>query len=276
MNADVVAAAEQAGAEGLDVLPALERAEPDAFLDRDIHMTPKGHRAVAIAIAAYLKTPRAARPKGGLPAGRSYPPTEPYNSELAVAESEPAGCSTTKIREWISVLCNKKSGEQAAKGVRVEQGGPDVMAGAVPGSATLIAPLLPGQPIHAVFAWSDHTRDLDARIENGVSIVTFSKKKPPRDDIPGPTNDAEAFCKCEKWCMNSRAVPNADCARTYAQDCGRMLQCASGSPFHPPKCEGLSAVAGATSRCRPLCGPDLPACPGATTCTEWQGGRVCM
>jgi hypothetical protein len=51
---DLVASAEGIGAAALDATPALAAAEPGAFLDGDIHMTPKGHRALAEAIAAKL------------------------------------------------------------------------------------------------------------------------------------------------------------------------------------------------------------------------------
>jgi hypothetical protein len=58
---DVVASAEALGAAGLDATPALAAAEPGAFLDGDIHMTPRGHRALAEAIAGKLREPAAAR-----------------------------------------------------------------------------------------------------------------------------------------------------------------------------------------------------------------------
>jgi hypothetical protein len=58
---DLVASAEALGAEALDATPALAAAEPGAFLDGDIHMTPKGHRALAAAIAAKLRQVEAAR-----------------------------------------------------------------------------------------------------------------------------------------------------------------------------------------------------------------------
>jgi hypothetical protein len=51
---DLMASAERLGASALDATPALASAEPGAFLDGDIHMTPKGHRALAEAIAAKL------------------------------------------------------------------------------------------------------------------------------------------------------------------------------------------------------------------------------
>jgi hypothetical protein len=58
---DVVASAEALGAEALDATPALAAAEPGAFLDGDIHMTPKGQRALGAAVAAKLREAEAGR-----------------------------------------------------------------------------------------------------------------------------------------------------------------------------------------------------------------------
>jgi len=71
---DVVAAAQVAGAEGFDATPALAAAEPGAFLAGDIHMTPKGHKALGDAIAKALRGPKLDLPGGVLPAGRAAPP----------------------------------------------------------------------------------------------------------------------------------------------------------------------------------------------------------
>ena len=48
---DLLVAAERLGAEVLDLAPALASAQPGAFLDGDLHLTPKGHVAVAEALA---------------------------------------------------------------------------------------------------------------------------------------------------------------------------------------------------------------------------------
>ena len=56
LNTDTAAAAVAAGAEGFDAFDTLAAAEPGAFLDGDIHMTAKGHRALAAALVAVLAT----------------------------------------------------------------------------------------------------------------------------------------------------------------------------------------------------------------------------
>jgi hypothetical protein len=52
---DLVSSAQALGALGLDATPALAAAEPGAFLDGDIHLTPRGQRALAAAIAGALR-----------------------------------------------------------------------------------------------------------------------------------------------------------------------------------------------------------------------------
>jgi len=54
LNQDILTAAGDAGASGLDALPALAGAEPGAFLHGDLHMTAKGHQALADALYAHL------------------------------------------------------------------------------------------------------------------------------------------------------------------------------------------------------------------------------
>jgi len=51
LNHDVVVAALRAGATAVDPVEALREASPGAFLDGDLHMTPRGHLAVAGALA---------------------------------------------------------------------------------------------------------------------------------------------------------------------------------------------------------------------------------
>lgn len=52
---DLVTSVEAIGALGLDATPALAQAEPGAFLGGDNHLSPRGHRALAEAIAGKLK-----------------------------------------------------------------------------------------------------------------------------------------------------------------------------------------------------------------------------
>ena len=67
LTEDLLIAAKALQIEAIDARPALAAAEPGAFLNGDLHMSPKGHRAVAEALAEALRgpaTPReSARPR---------------------------------------------------------------------------------------------------------------------------------------------------------------------------------------------------------------------
>lgn len=286
---DVVVAARAAGAEGLDALPALSEAEPGAFLDGDIHMTPKGHRALGEAIARALRAPRFKPPGEGIPGSRSWPPRPSEwapNTEIAVTESDPAGCETKLVREWLGIFCRNKGG---ARGVTVTSGS-EVMAGIVPGEAVLIAPLVSGLDIRATFAFEGGSRELTVHVpadvqSNGTSSsvqnarIAFSKPMPPVTAGP-PLPEAAPFCAClastsdGKPCSRATAPPDVDCARTYGTDCDKLLSCASGDPAFAPRCAPGFANAGAALRCHALCAPEAPCAKGS--CVDWQGGRVCM
>ncbi len=54
---DIVHAGEALGVTVIDLTPALVAAEPGAFLLRDLHMSPKGHAAVAVALQTNLDKP---------------------------------------------------------------------------------------------------------------------------------------------------------------------------------------------------------------------------
>ncbi len=273
LNADVVVAADAIGADGFDALPALAAAEPGAFLDGDLHMTPKGHRALGEAIAKAITTPKLATPDDGLPlpANRSRPPLRSEwipEAEIAVVESDPAGCETKQIREWVGIFCRNKGG---ARGVKVDRG-IDVLAGALPGEAQLIAPVIAGQDLHAVFAFDGASREFTIK---DAKIVGFSKAQPARADLVVPVD--AAYLKCAKDDISKRTAPaDADCTRTYVDDCKRMLACAAGEPDAPPSCAAGAAHAGAAGRCRLLCSPAVACGAGNGSCTPWAGGDVCM
>jgi hypothetical protein len=277
---DIVASARSIGADGLDATKALAAAEPGAFLDGDIHMTPKGHRALAEAIAKALSTPRLEPPRAGVPAGRSAPPKQEEwapTTEIAVRESDPAGCETKQLREWLGIFCRAKGG---AKGVTVAKG-TEVMAGTVPGGSVLIAPILRGQDIQATFFFDGATREFTVDVPDDPrgAVIGFSKPAaaaPP----PPPAAETGAFCTCfaskfpRQACSKANMVADADCARTYANDCSKLLACSSGDPAAAPTCASGSAPAGGAGRCHALCSAEVPCAKGK--CVESGGGHVCM
>ena len=55
LHEDLLETARELGARAVDLTAALGAAQPGAFLDRDLHMTPKGHAAVAEAGDAQVR-----------------------------------------------------------------------------------------------------------------------------------------------------------------------------------------------------------------------------
>ena len=104
---DLVESVREAGGIALDASAALAAAEPGAFLPTDIHLTPKGHDAVARALLRAMResTPSATAPRLALEPGRSrVPPPEAWDAlggEAAVTGS--GGCPITKKKPGVAV-----------------------------------------------------------------------------------------------------------------------------------------------------------------------------
>jgi hypothetical protein len=287
--ADVLDDALALGATPVDVMGALRAAEPGAFLDGDIHLTPRGQRALAARLAAALAAPPPLpRPRKGTPAGRSRPPG-PHawerEREANVRGSTAAECETHLLREWLRVDCKKrKASSPAPLGARVIEGGhgeASVTAG--PDELTLLAPIVEGDRFVAELSWANRTQRLVAVFPRGARFPEATFQAPDGDKAPRPQPpplDLEPLCGCLKahdaalTCPGQVLAPSADCARTYAGACDKIIACSEGDPEAPPACPEGSASAGMTPRCYPLCGPEAPCAAG--TCTEWQGGRLCM
>ncbi|MGH1340356.1 MAG: alginate O-acetyltransferase AlgX-related protein [Nannocystales bacterium] len=164
--ADLTASARAEGARALDATAALRDASPGAFLNGDIHMTAKGHAALASALANTLASPPSlVLPAPGLPEGRSYPPSAEYwlaSDEIRVTGSSNAGCSTQIRGDWLRVRCaRRRVGDEAATGVSVTSGGgPEVMTLVTRDGVSLTTPLTQGTPLVARFDWETRSREL--------------------------------------------------------------------------------------------------------------------
>ncbi|MCP4501845.1 MAG: hypothetical protein GY822_17945 [Deltaproteobacteria bacterium] len=106
---DLKASATQLGARSLNATQALRDVEPGAFLNGDIHMTPKGHQALADALARVLdeETPLR-KPKTGFTAdGKLIPHYREWEQkrEVVVKGSTAAGCSTKVLSGWYQMIC---------------------------------------------------------------------------------------------------------------------------------------------------------------------------
>ncbi len=117
---DIVALSRDLGVSALDPKSALAQAEPGAFLRGDLHMTAKGHAALANALLVTLREPPPTQEEPlALPAGRTRAPTEEeWQKGLHVAfrspplfdktyYQPPLDCAIHTVREWVRFVCKK-------------------------------------------------------------------------------------------------------------------------------------------------------------------------
>lgn len=271
---DIVLRAEAVGARGLDPTAALRAAEPGAFLDGDLHLTPKGHRALAEAIHAALNTPAKPKSELTLPEGRSWPPTEDEwraVDEVNVKGSTAANCETRQVREWFRMTCRDRERdfeealgqpvtdtkrELAIATIEVVQGGHgDVLYTGRYGELTVTLPVLDGDTVKVAVEWENHSRELTLEHPTGGApsrafAAPVEKKKPtPR---PGFVNLDERRAKC----------PRNVCAIDWS------------NPLRQVTCENGERPSGAWRRCARPC-DTADAC-GKGTCHPWPTGSYCQ
>lgn len=284
LMADLLHAAEALGVTALDATPALREAGEAAFLPREFHLTPAGHKALANAIAGAIDARPPLPEPQGLPPGRSpFPRLNewPYG-EIAIAGSTAAGCETKRIREYFSIRCAPKSGSKPLGGQLIKGGQGDAVLGLRGEVLTLIAPVVPGEELIADLSWSDRTQRLVIRWPAGdiVFDAFFEPKRPP---VPPPAAEPgdSAACACHREvnpaassCERFLGDASAACAATYKGQCKDILACSFGDPLAIPACPEGQISSGALGRCRPLCSSEVPCATGS--CLSFGGGGVCV
>lgn len=297
---DIASIARSMGVRAVDPTQPLADAEPGAFLQADLHLSPKGHEVVAEKVAAALAQPPPQVRVPGLPKGRSrLPRLDDWRAskQLLVSGSDNAGCHTWLYQEWMLVRCYQK-GSDAHKATGrydpyihggglgpkpmgaqvVEGGGGETTAFLHDGVLTFVAPIARGKRLVADLHWEDHRRRLTVNWPDDQPVadeITIRK----HDGAAKPTALPEApkLCACHKretgasHCRELMGLPDEDCSRTHGEDCRALLGCAAGDPLYPPTCEEGEVNALARERCYPTCSD---ACEGE--CVEWQGVSVCV
>lgn len=259
---ELVALGDELGVSVVDATPALRAAEPGAFLVHDIHMTPKGHAAVAAELARALAAPppvaRASRAVSPMP----LPAQWRAAPEIVVAGSTAARCETKVIREWLRVFCLPAEpydldGAPRAIAITSDHShGAHVMV--MPRSAALTVALKPGDSLVADFTWGrggqqrlDVTWPADGKRPRASFTVV---KKDPRPDayrygrVEFATDLARAMCRCwaEVYEPNDRGDGDyPECAGIYGalddgclayrDACPAMVACALRDPASPPR-----------------------------------------
>ncbi|MBK9756473.1 MAG: hypothetical protein IPO88_23845 [Nannocystis sp.] len=310
---DLIADARALGLRSLDAVASLRAAEPDAFLDHDIHMTAKGHAALAEALAAALLAPVQTPmqgPRPGLPAGRSFVPTGAEWAtapEVVVKGSSALGCSTQIEREWLRIQCARRKPSDRLDGVAVLEGAtPATMAMHSDDALSLVTPMTIGQPITARFAWKRNVRELQIRWPagpDGKPQFTGAFVEPPpqqRADAAPPAHPLAApiagLCDCHRQLHNERVCADPDndyydgcplaCGKLWGDPrlaaaciaafskCEERLACAQNDPLFTITCPEGQVHAFASNACFPVCDPQHPCATGA--CTPWNEGSVCV
>jgi hypothetical protein len=273
---DLARASEESGVSALDASAALAAAEPGAFLAHDLHMTAKGHDAVARALAAKLAEPPPTFPTGALPEGRTRlpAPTAWERAAGVLTGAKAAGCSVSRSWEWWRINCYGYAHPNATpRGVTVVEGGQgDTMTFTTTNAMVLVARGT-DQKLTVDFAWSDAVWRLDM----GPKANGFTRQPAPPDGATGPSALEKKILACFKGnppkARDLQLGADPDCARTYGDDCERLIECAQASPASPPDCPLGSVNAGGLGRCHPLCGPGKPCAHGR--CQAWPGTHVC-
>ncbi|HEX6765112.1 MAG TPA: hypothetical protein VF103_06530, partial [Polyangiaceae bacterium] len=285
---DILGVASDLGVRALDATGALRAAEPGAFLDRDLHMTPKGHLAVAKALAKTLAEPAPLRYDAKLPLGRSWLPTDEefdQQKELTVRGSSAAHCATNKVREWLRVRCTRAAPTRPKPtGARILRGGHgDALVSLDDDVLTLLVPILPGDTLEAELFWTGESRKLllewpEKELPIWRDAEHLSKPTSTSEAPPAMPEVAATLCACDRKrtgkssCDALTASPEPACAKTFGTDCEKLLACATGSQLERPSCAPGEVNAGALGRCRPLC--DAKPC-AAGTCVAEHGVKVC-
>lgn len=283
---DMLASARALGMRTLDALPALRAASPGAFLDADIHMTPKGHGALANAIAEALRKPAPSpEPRPGLPAGRTYPFValqDWFDAEHVLVErADEAGCDVRSQDEWLAVICQVF--EESAHphiDARVLSGGHgEVVMRRSTAIMQLRAPVLPGETLRARVEWEESARELEVvRAADGSWRGNFGPAVPGKPSGARLTRDAP-HCVCDYNSTCEVFVPERpECHLPRAgaptdDPCGAFYDCFFGARAAWRPCPPGRTHGDASGRCLPLCDAKRQCASGV--CEDWQGVDVC-
>lgn len=313
---DLVADAHALGLRALDATASLRAAQPGAFLDHDIHMTARGHAALARALADTLAAPppdtSLPLPDPGLPDGRSFVPTAgewTTAPEVLVKGSTALGCTTQIEREWLRVQCRRRKAADRPGAVIVRDGAtPATMAMPTADGLSLVTPMTIGEPITARFSWADDTHELQIRWPDGDDgapkfvgeFIKLSHEPQPAHPAAAIVN---ALCACHKQTTHETlcAEPGGLDDDSYVDECQQVCSDLWGDPdliaacaaAHPgdAQCDHRIACAQNDPLFAPTCPKNhvhafasnrcFPVCDAAHpcaagTCRPWRGGSVCQ
>ncbi len=243
------------GITALDAQLALRAAEPGAFLDHDIHMTAKGHAAVAAALADAIAAPPPSPPR---PALHVPLPSEWIDAApLAIADAgadvaQDSGCEARRVRDWMRVMCGRTETRDVPVSIVTSDAG--ALALVTPYQVSLVVHLEHGQVATGTIGWEDRTRAVTLSLDTGVALAPFVKiagrhAASGLEDEYGPVKfylhrfvspASQALCRCwnqelgdhggDASCSGAYGAPIDRCARDYATSCAQMIACSWREP----------------------------------------------
>jgi len=205
--------------------------------------------------------------------------------EVTVKGSSALGCETKMVREYLRVSCRGKNDSGGTPtNAKVTKGGRgEALTFAAVGVTSLIVPFVEGTDFAADFSWTDKSHPLVVKWARGaprpVVVGVFEGAKSPLDRALGSSGDK--LCQCHKQvtrsatCDDLLGAPNADCERTYGNDCAMLLACSRGEPGAIPSCLPgyINAVTGG---CFKQCGAGRPPCPSGQACQTDTQQAFCL
>lgn len=225
-----------------------------------------------------------------LPAGRTPAPTldewDKMKKEVTVKGSSALKCETKIVREYLRVNCKGTlEPEGTPTGIKILKGGRgEAMAYAHAGVTSLILPFVEGTDFEAVFSWTHKSHKLVVSWPRGnklpVIVGAFEGAASPLDG--NSRGDDGKLCACYKevtglgTCEDMIGAADADCDRTYAGDCNKLLACSRGESSALPRCQPGYINVGATGHCSKLCGKGIGPCPEGTSCINFFGKDLCL
>ena len=251
------------GVSVLDATPVLAAAEPGAFLWGDIHMTPKGHAAVATALAKTLREPA---PQPAIASQRSPVPLPDVfrrAAEVIVTGSSDAGCETKQVREWLRIQCPRTDTTMPRDLQITRDDGHEAMALVMPDEMSLLVPVIEGRELSATFSWNDKLRVLSVVWPRGEKAPTMAFDKPVKNPhattlevdpfTPAPrvfrSEVERTICACWQHvfepgaardvtrkgptCRGAYGAADGDCVTRYATSCPELLGCIRRDPASP-------------------------------------------
>ena len=246
------------GVHAISLLAPLEKAEPGAFLDGDLHLTAKGHDAVGAAIAEALQEMPAVWARPGMPDGRSRVPLDrefDMVGENRVTGSSKLGCETKEIREWLRVRCFERWAP-VGNAIDLSRAPGEAFAVRYPTHMRVYLPMFEGRDATVGVPFEDGVRDLQLRWEGGRSLAFVAAETSELDE--GVQYSAGRYFG-----------PVDACVRIM-----EIAECVEGIGAFAPECPPNTAHAGAAGWCLPVCDEHRPCEVGA--CSDWQGVDVCL